>query len=117
MAELDNYFIKFAIFTQVTIKYESLAVSVKVPSRKYGGKMEGLCGDCNNNRKNDLTLSNGDITTDSDKFVSNWLHTELGISPEACLPPPPPVCEGLSPDEDPCRQILEYETFREVTYI
>lgn len=100
----------------MTIKYGSLATSLKVPSRKYAGKMEGLCGDCNNNKKNDLTLNTGEITTDSEEFALNWLYTQIpGMVPEACKPPP--ACKELPPEDDPCRQILDYDTFHQVYFI
>lgn len=99
------------IQVEISVYYPSLGVSVKAPSQKYGGKLEGLCGDCNNNPFDDLRILSGEIVKSTDEFALNWLYENLpGNSKELCENKPE-VCPPLPKDSDPCQQILDYKTF------
>lgn len=79
--------------------------------------MEGLCGNCDNDKFNDIRLPSGETTTDIEQFKLSWLYDEMpGNTPDVCKPVPTPICAELPPGEDPCQQILDYDTYKEVKF-
>ncbi|EFA10333.2 hemocytin [Tribolium castaneum] len=97
---------------EVSVYYPSLGVSVKAPSTRYGGKLEGLCGDCDHNPLDDFRTPSGAITNDTNDFALSWLYDKLpgGQSREMCQNKPDD-CPPLPKDQDPCNLILDYKTF------
>lgn len=94
--------------------YPSLGTAVKAPSHKYSGKLEGLCGDCNHNPKNDFRLPNGKLTEDPDKFAVGWLYDGIiGQTPETCANKPKPMCD-FSVADDPCLILRDAGRFGQV---
>ncbi|KAF7276957.1 hypothetical protein GWI33_009615, partial [Rhynchophorus ferrugineus] len=98
---------------EVSVYYPSLGVSVKAPSHKYGGKLEGLCGDCNKNPADDIRKPNGGKPRDIDDFALSWLYEHLpgGQDREQCHNLEEEICIDLPPEEDPCAQILDATKF------
>jgi von Willebrand factor len=96
----------------VSVYYPSLGTSIKAPSQKYGGKLEGLCGDCDHNPYDDLRTPSGAIINDTDEFALSWLYDKLpgGQSKEMCANKPED-CPPLPKKSDPCNLILDYKTF------
>jgi von Willebrand factor len=96
----------------VSVYYPSLGTSIKAPSQKYGGKLEGLCGDCDHNPYDDLRTPSGAIINDTDEFALSWLYDKLpgGQSKEMCANKPED-CSPLPKKSDPCNLILDYKTF------
>lgn len=96
---------------EVSVYHPSLGVSVKVPSQKYAGKMEGLCGDCNRTPRNDLKLPNGELTTDVEEFGLSWLYDKIpGNDKETCKPVKEKPCQDIQGD-DPCLLLLDENIF------
>ncbi|RZC42307.1 hemocytin, partial [Asbolus verrucosus] len=99
------------IQVEVSVYYPSLGVSVKAPSHKYNGKLEGLCGNCDGDPLDDLRTSSGNVTEDIDEFVLSWLYDKIpGQSKEICANKHE-ECVPLPKESDPCNQILDYSTF------
>ncbi|KAL1513261.1 hypothetical protein ABEB36_002690 [Hypothenemus hampei] len=104
---------------EVSVYYPSLGVSVKVPSHKYGGKLEGLCGDCNKNPDDDIRYgafakhSPDENPKDINDFALSWLYENLpgGQSPQTCQNLPEEKCPELPLHEDPCSQLLDENKF------
>lgn len=87
---------------------------MKAPSHKYGGKLEGLCGNCNKEPADDLIDPSGTPIEDLNEFALSWLYDKLpgGQSKENCGNKPEEQCPPLPEDSDPCNQIiLDYKTF------
>ncbi|XP_030749920.1 hemocytin [Sitophilus oryzae] len=94
---------------EVSVYYPSLGVSVKAPSHKYGGKLEGLCGDCNKNPSDDIRNPDGSKPKDINDFTLNWLYEHLpgGQSREQCGNQPEEQCPEIPQSDDPCMQLLD----------
>lgn len=56
--------------------HPTLGASLKVPSHTYGGKMEGICGDCDRNPENDNKAPDGLPLRQEDLFVDSWRKPE-----------------------------------------
>ncbi|CAG9772868.1 unnamed protein product [Ceutorhynchus assimilis] len=103
---------------EVSVYYPSLGVSVKAPSHKYGGKLEGLCGDCNKNPNDDIRYgpfdgNPGGQPKDINDFALSWLYENLpgGQSRQGCENKPQEKCMELTPEDDPCMQLLQINKF------
>uniref|UniRef100_T1JAC2 Hemocytin n=1 Tax=Strigamia maritima TaxID=126957 RepID=T1JAC2_STRMM len=75
---------------------------VRLPSDIYYGKTEGLCGNCNYDKSDDITTSTGVITNDTNEFSLSWLAVppeDMEIVDSNCI-----VFE-----EKPCMNLLEKE--------
>lgn len=102
---------------EVSVMCDELSFSIRLPSIKYGGKLEGLCGDCNGNPEDDLKLNpkykmqvlDNNVNT----IIESWLSDEPALKVEekcmnaeqlkGCVPPPP--------ENDPCQRILDQSIF------
>lgn len=98
----------------MNIYYPSLGVSVKTPSHKYGGKLEGLCGDCNRDPLNDITLADGTLATNEDDLATSWLFDLPGQDKESCKNIPAKKCQVLPVENDPCVQLLDSNRYGQV---
>ncbi|KAK3857259.1 hypothetical protein Pcinc_036476, partial [Petrolisthes cinctipes] len=85
--------------------------SVRLPSRRYFNKTEGLCGNCNHDPDDDFQTRSSGVTESSDTFGRTWLRE--GESQESCevLDKESLVCIPLPPDQDPCLIIMDEEKF------
>lgn len=101
---------------EVSIYFPSLGVSVKAPSHKYGGRMEGLCGDCNGDTEDDFKTPKGKLPKDVNDFALSWLYENLpgGQSPEMCDNKPLEDCPPLPVEADPCIQLVDMNKFGQV---
>lgn len=107
------------IHLQVNVYYPSLGTSIKVPSHKYKGKLEGLCGDCNKGATTtkDFKMPNGKFAQDTDEFALSWLYDDIfGQSPETCANKPKPRCD-FTIDNNPCLILRDSGRFGQVTII
>nr|CAD7397465.1 unnamed protein product [Timema cristinae] len=95
---------------EVSYFYDNFAFVIRVPSHLYGGKTEGLCGNCNYDQTDDFRTHGGQLTNDTDKFGMSWLEPKLSKH-ETCVPILPLECVPLPPDEDPCIKLLDSERF------
>ncbi|KAK9502170.1 hypothetical protein O3M35_012753 [Rhynocoris fuscipes] len=88
--------------------------NLRLPSHLYFDRTEGICGRCNLNGADDITMRNGTITEDIDAFGESWLVTDtpdiIGKEESCqvekeieCLPPPA--------HQDPCLTILDEKIF------
>lgn len=91
-----------------------MGTAVKSPSHKYGGKLEGLCGDCNKDNKNDLMMPNHKLAEDEDELAASWLYDGIiGQSEETCANKPKPSCDR-SIENDPCLILRDSGRFGQV---
>lgn len=98
----------------VSVLYAGFEFAIKVPSFKYGGKMEGLCGNCNGNATDDLQPNPkhaADITsTELQSVLQTWLADEPALNlTEKCSGKAEPLqqCVRRPADQDPCLQLLD----------
>ncbi|XP_017781781.1 PREDICTED: hemocytin [Nicrophorus vespilloides] len=97
---------------EVSIYFPSLGVSVKAPSHRYGGKLEGLCGDCNKDPENDMRTPEGLVTTDADVLGPSWFYDKLpGMTRETCSNLPKEECTEMDVNDDPCVQLVDIERY------
>lgn len=89
---------------ELTVYFPSLGASVKLPSHTYGGKLEGLCGNCNKDKTDDMQVTSGKQVGTLEEFIHGWLHGDE----KACYISDPP-CDDI-PD-DPCQKLLDPEIF------
>lgn len=99
----------------------TLNFQIKVPSVKYGNKMEGICGNCNGNPDDDL-VRNPSVNyslpltnTEMQNFALSWLADEpklsLNENKASCHVDEETDCLPLPPETDPCFKILDDEAF------
>lgn len=103
---------------EVHAAFEDLAFSIRVPSVKYGFKMEGLCGDCNGNPNDDLKLNpKVKHVKENPAFkdiINSWLSDNPALPTEdKCLTEEESQldCLPLPPETDPCLAILDPDIF------
>lgn len=70
----------------VTFDWRS-RVTINVPST-YQGALCGLCGNYNGDRKDDMTMGNGEVARNGEKFGESWRV--------AAIPGCSSICEGTS---------------------
>lgn len=105
---------------EIQARFDDLSFSLRVPSVKYGMKMEGLCGDCNGNPDDDLkanpkvkTITKGDNIKD---IIDTWLADEPALpkqDTEECISEETieMECIPLPPEDDPCLKIFDEDVF------
>lgn len=103
---------------EVDANFDDLSFSIKIPSVKYGGLVEGLCGNCNGDQSDDLVVN----PKHADKIKSNnlndilesWVADEPALNlKEKCVGETVVAdeCLPLPPDRDPCLQLLDANIF------
>ncbi|XP_055854171.1 hemocytin [Episyrphus balteatus] len=114
---------------EVTSSFDDMAYSVRVPSIKYGSKMEGLCGDCNGDPDNDLRMNpakrrpwkSTPSAVEVCDIVESWKADEpkLGLGEDECLSEDVAVNECIPPppEKDPCFKFFDAELFGECNTI
>jgi len=96
---------------EVSYYWANAGFKVRLPSQTYLNKTEGLCGNCNDDVKDDLY----GLESQSDRLGLNWVVTKLlegdnqdsecGISPKS-------ECTPLHPDVDPCFKLVTSDIFK-----
>lgn len=102
----------------VNVLYVGFEFSIKIPSFKYGGKVEGLCGNCNGNPNDDLQAnpkhaSKVDPTALKD-ILQTWLADEPALNlTEKCVGKAETIQQCAKPltGQDPCAELLNANTF------
>lgn len=89
----------------MSVYYPTLGVSVKLPSHTYGGKVEGLCGNCNRDKSDDLITPDGNKPSTLEQFTHGWLHGDA----HECYVEELKECEEIP--KDPCTSLLDPERF------
>jgi integrin beta 3 len=92
---------------------------IKVPSIKYKSKLDGLCGNCDGNPKDDFKINpqrSTKVKTVKDPlkaFVLSWLAEEptLQMNEQVCKVEDEEECLPLPPETDPCLKILDETLF------
>lgn len=103
--------------------FEDMSFSLRVPSLKYGAKMEGLCGDCNKDADDDFKANSKTVEMLSDsvranpikEFAQSWHVREpkLGLDEAECMTEEQAEseCIPLPPEQDPCMKLLDDDLF------
>lgn len=104
---------------EVSVYFPSLGVSVKAPSHKYGGHLEGLCGNCNRIPNDDWQTPKGEVINDAEELGLSWLYERLpgGQTREGCSNKPVETCEALALDDNPCVQLVDVFRFGQVIIV
>lgn len=104
---------------EVDAMLEDLSFSIKIPSIKYRNQVEGLCGNCNGDPNDDI-IANTKYTnkiespTDLNEILQTWVADEPALKLNKTCNSDVQVaddCVPLPPDEDPCLEILNQDTF------
>ncbi|KAK4875849.1 hypothetical protein RN001_012271 [Aquatica leii] len=96
------------IQVKIQIYYPKLAATFSLPSIKYGGKLEGLCGNCNENPKDDYITSNKTIPKTIDEFGESWVYNKA----KECKNKPLKECTLSEEESSICNHLLS-EPFHE----
>lgn len=103
---------------EVNALFDDLSFSIKIPSVKYGSNVEGLCGNCNGDPSDDLKPNPKRLdkvkSSDLNEILQTWLADEPALNlKEKCLSETKITeeCVPLPPDNDPCLQLLDSNTF------
>lgn len=103
---------------EVNTHFDDLSFSIKIPSVKYGGLVEGLCGNCNGDPADDLKPNPKHAdkakSTDLKDILQTWVADEPALNlTEECVSETKIVdeCLPLPPDRDPCLQLMDSNTF------
>jgi len=59
-------------------------------SKSWQGQLCGICGNYNNDQRDDYMLPDGSVATSPNDFGSSWLYANT--SEDCGVPPPPPPC-------------------------
>ncbi|KAF5285691.1 hypothetical protein FQR65_LT13076 [Abscondita terminalis] len=105
------------IGVQLSVFYPSLGVTLKVPSYKYSGNLEGICGDCDGDASNDMQTPKHEVINDINDFANAWLSEQVsGVKTNGvkgrqnCGNLPKEECVN-APKPDPCKQLEDREAF------
>lgn len=101
--------------------------TIQVPGLKYGGKMEGLCGNCNKQPQDDLVVNPQSTKKPASKLptiqeiADSWLSNEklLNVDNSGCIctVPPKQECKQLTPEEDLCYKLLNENIFGQCHFV
>ena len=68
--EMEGKFMKLESQCGLKVRFDGVhAVVITLPDR-YAGKVEGICGNCDGNPKNDLMLSGRDLSHTANKTMA-----------------------------------------------
>lgn len=101
----------------VVAMQKDLSFSIRLPSIKYGSKLEGLCGDCNGDDDNDLQPNPKYASKVKSQRLNDILQTwqsdeaSLGVELNCIVAEEKRECVLLSPAQDPCQAILDQNLF------
>ncbi|XP_032437983.1 LOW QUALITY PROTEIN: intestinal mucin-like protein [Xiphophorus hellerii] len=97
-----------------TVSFTGLLFSIDLPFSLFHSNTEGQCGYCDNNKKNDCRLPNGEIHPLCSEMAYNW-HVKDKNKPycESVPTRPPPI---TGPPKPPCKpalcEIINHEMFK-----
>ncbi|XP_046389468.1 hemocytin isoform X2 [Ischnura elegans] len=100
-----------SIQLEVSFYFDNFAFVIRLPSHLYANKTEGLCGNCNKNKMDDMKTSKGNITEDADEFGLSWLVDLPPGKEEKCGVAVVSECQPLPPQQDPCLHLLDEKKF------
>ncbi|XP_059615285.1 hemocytin [Phlebotomus argentipes] len=103
-------------FLELTTTFEDMSFSLRVPSLKYGGKLEGLCGDCDGEDENDLVMNKEVAVVENptvQDIVMSWQsrNPALNLPDDECVSEERKEVECAQHDADPCMKLLELDVF------
>ncbi|XP_040893938.1 mucin-2-like isoform X2 [Toxotes jaculatrix] len=89
---------------EAVVMFKGLLFSVELPFSLFHNNTEGQCGICDNNKKNDCRLPNGQIHPSCSEMGHEW-HVHDKNKPYCEKPPPPPPPPPPSPSP-PCKPVI-----------
>lgn len=102
---------------------KDLSFSIRLPSTKYGAKLEGLCGDCNGEAGDDLQPNPKYWTKVKSEQLNDILQTwqsdepSLGGEQKCMVVEEKAKCAPLPPSLNPCLTILDQNVFGKCLFI
>ncbi|KZC09215.1 Hemocytin [Dufourea novaeangliae] len=104
-----------SIQLEITSYVVNFAFALTLPSHIFGGTIEGLCGNCNDDSEDDLRKQNGEVTSDMQDFGGSWLVNDsphgINLITDACTSNNQSKCILPPADQDPCRRLLNDKDF------
>ncbi|XP_066594945.1 hemocytin-like [Prorops nasuta] len=89
----------------------NFAFVLKLPSHAFGDAIEGLCGNCNGDREDDLKKPDGEITDEEQQFGESWLASDapstLAFNMQHCHGEAKNKCTLPPADQNPCLVLLD----------
>ncbi|KAF7659858.1 hypothetical protein LDENG_00292200 [Lucifuga dentata] len=110
---------------QAVVMFKGLLFSIDLPFSLFHNNTEGQCGNCDNNRKNDCRLPNGQIHSSCSEMAHHWHIPDKNKpyceKPEPPTEPPthpptcnPDICEILiSKVFEECHKVVKPQPFYE----
>ncbi|XP_046890448.1 mucin-5B-like isoform X3 [Hypomesus transpacificus] len=103
------------------VTFKGLIFSVNLPYSLFHHNTEGQCGPCDNNRTNDCSLGNGEVSSSCPRMAHTWKIPEKLCNSTVTPSATPPTCSGytelceiiLSKIFDECHEVIPREAFYE----
>lgn len=86
-----------------------------MPSHLYGNDVQGLCGNCNENRDDDFRKPNNEVAENVIEFGDSWISEKYSGNQTCHEVAKPPCVEAAEKDLPLCENLFSEEIFGQVS--